>query len=88
MSSDISVPCILPWRLIRGEPEHVPAHWCDASPLARREIGLISSEDRDARADAIRACQLHLEDLRRHHDPLYEAPLVKPRGRGRPRKVA
>ena len=25
MAEGFSVPCILPWRLIRGEPEHIPA---------------------------------------------------------------
>lgn len=88
MSSDISVPCTLPWTLVRGEPKHVPAHWLDRTPLAGREIGAISSEDRAARADAIRACELHLRDLVREHGAGYvDAPPQK-RGPGRPRKVA
>jgi hypothetical protein len=85
MSGDISVPCTLPWTLVRGEAKHTPSHWLDRSPLAQDELGRFSSEDRDERAIAIEACRRHLEDLRRHHDPLYEAPPRK-RGRGRPRK--
>ena len=88
MVEGISVPSQGVWSLIRGEAAHWPAHWADRAPLPPREIGAISSEDRDERADAIRACDLHLADLIREHGVGYtEAPPQK-RKRGRPRQAA
>ncbi len=84
--SDISVPCTLPWTLVRGEPKHWPLHWGDKAPLPPREIGAISSQDRDERAANIAACDLHLADLRREHGVGYTEAPPQRRGRGRPRK--
>jgi hypothetical protein len=86
MTEGICVPCSTPWHWISGKREHVPEHWQDRSPLARDELGRFSSEDRDAKAAAIQACDLHLRDLHRFHNPLYSEPPRK-RGRGRPRKA-
>ena len=86
MAEGFSVPCILPWRLIRGEPEHIPMY--NRRPLEPREIGAISSEDRDARAVNIAACDAHLRDLHRFHNPLFSEAPPQRRGRGRPRKSA
>jgi hypothetical protein len=88
MSGDISVPCTLPWTLVRGEPKHTPAHWLDCSPLARDELGRFSSEDRDERAANIAACDAILADLKRFHGHGYVDVPPQKRGRGRPRKAA
>ena len=88
MVEGICIPSQGVWSLIRGETKHWPAHWADKAPLPPREIGSISSEDRSARADAIRACDLHLADLRREHGTGYIETPPQRRGRGRPRKVA
>ena len=88
MAEGFSVPCILPWRLIRGESEHVPAHWQDRSPLGRDEAGRFSSEDRDQRVRDVAACDALLADLRKYHGVGYVDVPPQKRGRGRPRKVA
>ena len=85
MTEGICVPTQGQWALIRGESGHWPAHWADRAPLARDEAGRFSSEDRDARARNIAACDLHLRDLHLFHNPLYTEPPRK-RGRGGPRK--
>ena len=82
MTEGICIPSQGAWSLVRGNPEaHIPMY--NRQPLAQREIGASFSQDRDERAANIAACDAHLRDLHRFHNPLYSEPK---RRRGRPRK--
>ena len=85
MSEGICVPTQGAWSLVRGNPEsHIPMY--NRHPLAQREIGAISSQDRDERARNIVACNAHLRDLIREHSNYVEPP-PRRRRRGRPMKA-